>query len=150
MVYDSARGVALLFGGTGGTTYRDTWELGVSFYISQQPVNTTIVAGSDAAFGALAIGEGPINYQWRKDGVPIPAASGVNKVFFRIPSVSRADAGVYDVVVTSGDTCQLVSVPATMTVNYRADFDDDADVDGMDYGAFASCFNGSANPPACR
>ena len=30
-----------------------------------------------------------------------------------------------------------------------ADFDQDGDVDGTDYGVFSGCFNGSGNPPAC-
>jgi hypothetical protein len=53
----------------------------------------------------------------------------------------RADAGTYDVVITAGSN-QVVSTAATLTVNWRPDFDNDDDVDLADFVVFQRYFSG--------
>jgi hypothetical protein len=148
MAYDSRRGVVVLFGGWSypGSVLDDTWEFQAPLWISQQPVDTSVVEGSDTGLYVEVVSPEAVVYQWRKDNTPIP---GATRPFLRIPGAGQTNAGVYDVVV-SGATCgQLISAPAWLTVNLRQDFDDDGDVDLTDYGEFLDCYNGPNKPPAC-
>ncbi len=80
--------------------------------INGQPQNQSACAGSNATFSVTAGGAG-LSFQWRKGGVNIPGATNSN---LTLNSISAADAGSYDVVVTG--TCGTVSsATATLTVN---------------------------------
>jgi hypothetical protein len=82
--------------------------------ITQQPVGLTVCEGQSASFTVVATGAG-LSYQWRKDGVNIPGATGST---YTIPSVTPANAGDYTVVVFG--TCQptpVTSAIAKLTVN---------------------------------
>jgi hypothetical protein len=66
--------------------------------IATQPVSQSVIAGTAVTFSTAATGTGPLNYQWRREGVAI---IGANSSTFTISSVSSADAGNYDVVVSN-------------------------------------------------
>jgi RHS repeat-associated protein len=80
--------------------------------ITSHPLSQTITYGDSATFNVEASWTGPLTYQWRRNGVPIPGAVGSSFQYIR-PLV--AESGNYDVVVSS-DTCPRVSNPATLTV----------------------------------
>jgi uncharacterized protein (TIGR03437 family) len=80
--------------------------------INTQPASHTICAGSPVSFNVSATGAN-LSYQWRRGGVAINSATGNS---YTINSVTVADAGSYDVVVTS--TCGiLTSSAASLSVN---------------------------------
>jgi hypothetical protein len=85
--------------------------------ITQQPVAQGICAGAMASFTVTANGPG-LTYQWRKDGVDIPAATNATAITANLilNGVSTADAGTYDVVI--GATCGLpvTSAGALLTI----------------------------------
>jgi len=67
---------------------------------------------NNAVFTALAIGSGPIAYQWRFNGTPIPGATTST---LTVPSVGLTNDGLYDVMATdSGGTA--TSPAARLTV----------------------------------
>lgn len=67
--------------------------------ISQQPLPVTVTSGSSAEFVVNATGTGPLVYQWRHNGNSLPN-SDTNRLV--LTNVQSADAGIYDVVITSG------------------------------------------------
>jgi hypothetical protein len=80
--------------------------------VVKDPPNASPNQGAAFNLSASVIGVGPLSYQWRTNGTPIPGAT--NAVYSN-PSVTIADAGSYDVVVTNlyGATTSGV---ATVTV----------------------------------
>ncbi len=81
--------------------------------ITTHPVSQSVCAGTPITFVVVAKGTS-INYQWRKDGGPIAGATGSS---FSIPSVSAANAGDYDVIVSGACGAAIPSQKATLTVN---------------------------------
>ncbi len=77
------------------------------------------VAGWDqeVELGVEAAGTEPLNFQWRKDGVPLPEATEATLYF---PAVTPADAGRYDVVIT-GPGGSVTSRMITLTVKLIVD-----------------------------
>jgi len=81
--------------------------------ISGQPASQSVAAGSSVSFTVTATGSGTLSYQWRKGGTDIGGATGST---YTIDSVTTADAGDYDCVVTNG--CGSVpSDAATLSVS---------------------------------
>lgn len=80
--------------------------------ITEQPRDATVGIGTSTALFVVASASVPISYQWHKDGVAIPGATGAR---LEIPSVQASSAGVYSVVLTTG-TASLTSAAATLTV----------------------------------
>ena len=80
--------------------------------VSQDPTNTTVNQGSALSLSAGVIGIGPLSYQWRTNGTPV---LGATNAIYTVPSVTAADTGSYDLVVTNlyGAT---TSGAATVTV----------------------------------
>jgi hypothetical protein len=79
--------------------------------VSQPPASVEPCSGAIAVFGIEASGTSP-NFQWRKNEIDIPNATSPS---YTIPSVSPADAGSYDCVITNA--CgTATSNPATLTV----------------------------------
>lgn len=144
MVYHGALGCCLLFGGIGNGILQDTWALMPPARFIAQPVDTTVVEGSDAVLSAGAFGGlGIPRYQWRKDGVSIDGATGPT---LRIARAIRSAAGSYDVVVTSG-SCQVTSTSATLTIlGFQPDFNADGHVDMVDFAIFQRCITGPVLP----
>jgi hypothetical protein len=139
MVYDAARSVVLLFGGSDlpGPYYGDTWELGLTKpQIIESPVSQTVRRGQAVVFAVQAEGTGTLRYQWRKDGVPLvddDRISGATTDTLTIDPVELPDAGNYDVVVTD-DCGSATSDPATLTVVCAGDVTGDGDTDQADLG----------------
>jgi hypothetical protein len=80
--------------------------------ITVQPSPQTVCVGEAATFTVLATGPGPFGYQWRKGQVAI---AGANAPTYSIPAAVSADAGSYDVEVSS--PCgTITSNPALLTV----------------------------------
>jgi DNA/RNA endonuclease G (NUC1) len=80
------------------------------------PVAQLVPLGGTAAFAVTASGTAPLQYQWRKDGVPLPGAT--------LPALSLAGAGpadnaAYDVVV-SNSAGSATSAAATLAVTAGA------------------------------
>jgi hypothetical protein len=81
-------------------------------------------------------------YQWRRGEVPRPIA-GANDARLTLTHVSRADAGVYDCVVTAAavgcHTRRVFSAKALVNVCV-ADWDGDGFIEGSDYALFVAAF----------
>ncbi|WP_445454483.1 T9SS type A sorting domain-containing protein [Flavobacterium sp. 25HG05S-40] len=86
--------------------------------ILTDPANTTICATETASLSVVANGPS-LTYQWRKGGIDIPvglnASAGTNTLL--LANVSAADAGTYDVIVTSTCGSPVTSLAATLTIN---------------------------------
>ncbi len=81
--------------------------------ITTNPVAQTKCTGSSVSFSVTATGSN-LSYQWRKNGSNI---SGATAATYTISSVAAADAGNYDVVVSSAGCTNVTSAVAALTVN---------------------------------
>ena len=78
-----------------------------------QPISRTLASGGSTTLTVQATGQGPLTYQWRKDGTAI---SGATSTELALSSVVSNSAGVYTVTVTNeGGT--TTSSNATITVS---------------------------------
>ena len=66
--------------------------------INVDPVTTIACEDDLLTFTVEAIGNEPLNYQWRKNGADIVGETGAS---FTIPSLVDGDSGDYDVVITN-------------------------------------------------
>ncbi len=67
--------------------------------ITQQPIAAVALqTGDTVQIGIQATGIGPITFQWRHDGVPIPGETGN---VLKLANVTVADTGAYDCVATN-------------------------------------------------
>ncbi len=81
--------------------------------ITQQPEDVTVTRGRTGRIRVGASGTA-VTYQWQKDGVDIPDATGAQ---LSIPNVQDSDAGQYSVVVGSNFSDETVtSETATLSV----------------------------------
>lgn len=87
-------------------------EMDDALVITQSPRSLTTSVGEPATFTVQTNGMAPLAYQWRVDGSDI---SGANDSTYTIASVTAADAGEYDVVV-SDSSASVASQPAILTV----------------------------------
>ena len=79
--------------------------------IVAQPANASVNEGAFAMMSVTASGTPGLSYQWKRNGVAIPGATGSAWVRY----ASAGDAGVYTVVV-SNSLGSVTSNPATLTV----------------------------------
>ncbi|MBL9190377.1 MAG: S8 family serine peptidase [Opitutaceae bacterium] len=77
-----------------------------------QPQSQVAVLGQSLSLSVIASGDGPITYQWRKDGVDIV---GATTPVITVGTVTPAAAGRYTVAVIS-PTSSIMSTPADVTV----------------------------------
>jgi hypothetical protein len=102
--------------------------------ITQQPTlpSRTLFAGYSVSLTAAASGTPPLTYQWRKDGQNL---SGKTSTTLSLTGVTAADAGAYDIVVTSayGSTS---STPVALVVTPA-----DAVAPTLQYAAGVSSFD---------
>lgn len=80
--------------------------------ISLQPVSQTVYVNDSVTLNVSATGTGPLNYQWRKNGV---ALSGQTASYLTIANITLADSAVYDVVV-SNEAGEVPSSEAVLSV----------------------------------
>ena len=121
----------------GGDVYWDDCQLNKLNWsdpdITNAPSSVTVYAGFPASFTVVAThnplfaGE-KVTYQWQKNGTNLPAAGGVNDIAgstttatLSFTNLQGADAGLFDVVVTSKSTTynytnSIRSVPVPLTV----------------------------------
>jgi hypothetical protein len=86
--------------------------------ISAPPLDVTVVEGSALSLSvSLANADSGTMFQWRRDGVPIPAATTAN---YAVARATRADAGRYTVEARNA-LGSVQSDPATVTVVPFAD-----------------------------
>lgn len=84
------------------------------------PASQSVVAGQPVTFTVAAQGAAPLGYQWRKNGVTIPGATGTS---YTLPNTTAADAGSYTVVITNAGgsitsgAAVLVVLPASVLTN---------------------------------
>ncbi len=81
--------------------------------ITNQPVDKAVVAGQAVSFFVNVAGSRPLAYQWRRNGLDVPGATGSTLAF--IPAWVT-NAGVYEVVV-SNQFGTVTSTRASLTVN---------------------------------
>ena len=84
--------------------------------ISTQPTAVAAVVGGTARFAVIAGGSAPLAYQWRKDGVSVPGATGDA---FSLAGVKTSDAGNYTVVVSNpagADTSSVARLDVATTL----------------------------------
>lgn len=81
--------------------------------IAAQPVSQVACPGSPVTFTVGATGAGTLSYQWKKGGNDISGATSSSLV---LSSVSAADAGDYEVVVT-GACGPVTSTTVTLSLN---------------------------------
>ena len=80
--------------------------------ITAEPASATKTVGEAVAFSVTATGTG-LSYQWKKDGIDIPGATGPS---YSLAAVRSSDAGDYTVTVSNGCGSAVVSAPATLVV----------------------------------
>jgi uncharacterized delta-60 repeat protein len=86
--------------------------VGIPPTFTGQPQDQAVIAGSPAAFAPTFTGDGPCTFQWRKNGVNIPGATGQSLTF---ANAQEADEAGYSVVITC-PFGTVVSRTATLTV----------------------------------
>jgi hypothetical protein len=78
-----------------------------------QPQPRTVTEGQAASFSAVATGTEPISYQWLRDGVPIPGATGLS---YTLPAAALADNGSLFALRATNIAGTVQSAGATLTV----------------------------------
>jgi hypothetical protein len=79
--------------------------------LTTQPAGQTVVSGNTVSLGVAATGTG-LTYQWRKDGVDIPGATGSS---YTVANAQPSHSGSYTVVVSNANG-GVTSNAATLTV----------------------------------
>ena len=86
---------------------------------SGQPQSISVTTGQTITFSVVANGTGPLTYQWRKNGVNITCAAGVNCPSYSTVAVPSDNGAVYSVVV-SNLAGSVTSASAMLTVSASA------------------------------
>lgn len=81
--------------------------------INVQPVSQLAQGGLPATLSVTAGGTPPLAYQWRKDGILLPGATGSTLAF---AEVRWGDRGRYEAVISNSFGC-LTSAVAVLTIN---------------------------------
>lgn len=148
MCYDSYRGRTVLV----GQLRQDTLGANpVAEYvggrpdIAEQPTSLQVCGGGDATLSVIATGNEPLQYQWRKDGMPI---LGANEAVLSVESVDFYDSGTYDVRV-SNSCGDITSDGASIGVQVicSGDVNHDGIADGRDIVTFIDILYNHPNGP---
>ena len=103
--------IVLACGGGGGGGATNTHPAPV---ITTQPTNLSLTTGAYAVFTVAATGDGPLSYQWQKNGNNI---SGAASSTYTTPAITAADNGsTFRVLISSSFGTQTTSATATLTV----------------------------------
>ena len=81
--------------------------------IVSQPANASLAAGQAASFSVQVAGPGPFSYQWRRNGIDIPGATGAG---YTTPPLTAAETGAVYSVQVAHPGGVLASAPATVAV----------------------------------
>ncbi len=82
-------------------------------FIVVHPASQTVVRGGNASFTLEVTGAAPFAYQWLRDGVEIPGATGPSLIIPNVRGVNEADY----LVLVSNPAGIVASVPARLTVD---------------------------------
>lgn len=85
--------------------------------ITQQPASVSVTAGQAAQFDVVATGQGPLGYQWSRNG---GAISGATSASYRIDATALGDSGATFTVAVSNAGGRVTSAVASLTVNASA------------------------------
>ena len=96
-----------------GAVWRVRFASDVPPEFAEQPHSTTVPVGLPATFSVIASGTGPLQYQWQRDGIDIPGATGPT---LTLPVVSLDDDGAVFRCVVSNAFGSILSDEATLTV----------------------------------
>ena len=88
--------------------------LNIAPQITLQPQQLTIDDNQSTSLSVMAIGSQPLNYQWRRNGIPI---SGATSQTYTTPKLHHADSGVVFDVIVSNPVASVSSAGAIITVN---------------------------------
>lgn len=91
------------------------------------PASFDACPGGPATFRVGAIGTGPLQYRWRRNGVDIAGAT--SPVYF-ITQVTEEELGTYDVVVSNACS-SVTSAPAVLTLDGVGCCSSDVNGDGV-------------------
>ena len=123
-----------------GNAIPDECETDLVPEIAENPAPQNGFVGETVNFVVTATGYGTLNYQWRKDSVDLVDGgniSGATTASLTIGPLVAADAGGYDVVVTS--SCGTdTSDPVALTVWVRGDLNCDTVVNFSDINPFVT------------
>lgn len=82
-------------------------------FITQQPVGSTVRAGSSVLIQAVAWGTPPLLYQWNFNSTAIP---GATNTYLSLPNAQPSDSGSYYMRVTNAyGSTQTISATLTVT-----------------------------------
>lgn len=81
--------------------------------ITTPPASMTVTAPTQAAFSVVAGGTAPLSYQWRRNGVPIPGATGAS---YAVNPTTMTDSGALFSVSVSNSVSTVTSSAAMLTV----------------------------------
>jgi hypothetical protein len=89
--------------------------------ITSQPVNQTVLKGTNVTFSVSASGTPPLSYQWYKNGIallgsPVGGGNPFAVPSFTLTNVTRTNSGAYFVVITNS-VGAVTSVTAVLTVH---------------------------------
>jgi len=115
--------------------------------ITTQPQALTVTAPAPATFTVAATGEGPLSYQWRRDGVAI---SGATAASYTLSPTSTADSGAQFSCAVTNAGGTTVSSAAALTVNPAAGsvVFALATAAGLQLGAFSGSLTGLSLAPS--
>jgi hypothetical protein len=93
-------------------------EVDLSPKIVTPPAGQSLLSGASLLLKVTASGDGPLRYQWFKDGAPIPLAVSAE---YSVAAVTLTDTGTYGVRV-SNDYGQILSGSVQVTVSLPTGF----------------------------
>ncbi|MGC3956600.1 MAG: immunoglobulin domain-containing protein [Verrucomicrobiota bacterium] len=110
--------------------------------VMTHPVSQSVLPGANLTLSTLAIGDDPLRYQWRLNGVNLASATNAT---LSLTNLAAANAGSYSVIVTNaaGAATSRVAVVRVKTSDFPVLFSADFDTNSA---ANWNIFWGAANP----
>ena len=81
--------------------------------ISTQPASASVYVGAKGAFSVVALGDAPLFYQWRTNGIAVSAATNAA---YTTPVTTLANSGTVYSVIVSNNSGSVFSSGATLSV----------------------------------